>query len=222
MADDPTSVAEEDLARFDDRWTVRYERLLPAPVPRVWEAVTSAEQLNLWFVPVVTLDARLGGRCKLSWGQPEEEAEAWTVTVFEPRKVLEIGASGSGGAFLRFELEPVDANTRFTFTNRFDRNMRAEDLELAAAHPDNKLLALPAGPDSPIRAGILEGYHLMLDAFPAFLARAWKEGELAGASAAVVARANEVQRVRFEGADAPPSPLAALYYDHIRRACPPA
>ena len=219
---DTADVSDEDLAQFEDRWTVRYVRLLPAPVPRVWEAVTTAEQLNLWFVPVVTLDARLGGRCTLSWGQAGDEAEAWTVTRFEPRKLLEIGRDESDGQLLRFELEPVDANTRFTFTDRFDRRMRADDLELAAAHPDNKLLALPAGPDTPIRAGILEGYHLMLDALPRFLARDWAAGELERASASVVAQVNAARRVRFEGAEQPPSPLAELYYDHIRDHCPPA
>lgn len=222
MAPRNADVAPEGLAQFEDRWTVRYVRLLPAPVPRVWEAVTSADQLNLWFVPVVTLEARLGGRCTLSWGQPGEEAEAWTVTRFEPRKILEIGRDDSDGQLLRFELEPVDATTRFTFTNRFDRRMRADDLELAAANPDNKLLALPAGPDTPIRAGILEGYHRMLDALPAFVGRDWEEGELARASAETVARTNAARRARFEGAELAPSSLAELYYDRIRDHCPPA
>lgn len=116
----------------------------------------------------------------------------------------------------------MDANTRFTFTDRFSRRVRADDLALAEANPDSKLLALPAGPDTPIRAGILEGYHLAMDAFREFLSREWKPGELEQASAAVVARANADRRVRFEGAEHGPSPLAELYYDYIREHCPPA
>jgi uncharacterized protein YndB with AHSA1/START domain len=218
------------MARFEDRWTVSYVRMLPASVARVWEAVTHADQLNLWFIPVVTLEARPGGRCSFSWGGAESEAEPWTVTRFESpgragsagAAVFELAAEPDRFQYLRFELYPHDAATRLTFTNRFDCEMREDDLALAKAHPDNKLLALPAGPDTPIRAGILEGYHLMMDGLAPFLARSWAPGELAAESAAVVARVNAEQRVRFEGADQPPSPLAERYYDWIRDCCPPA
>ena len=86
---------------------------------------------------------------------------------------------------------------------------------------NNKLLALPAGPDTPIRAGALEGYHLGLDNFEAFLTHEWAPGDFAKISASLVAQANTQKRERFEGAENPPSPLAELYYDYIRDHCPP-
>lgn len=212
----------EDLAQFDDRWTVRYVRLLPVPVPRVWEAITRAEQLNVWFIPVVEVDARLGGRCSFTWGGAESAAEEWTVTHYDPMKLFQIGREPDREQFLRFELEAVDAQTRFTFIDRFNRRMSAEDLALADANPGNELLELPAGRDTPIRAGILEGYHLMLDAFGDFLTRAFAPGELEAASARIVTLANAQDRQPFEGAHQPPSPLALRYYEHIRDNCPPA
>jgi uncharacterized protein YndB with AHSA1/START domain len=221
MVTDVSRIPEEDLAQFVDRWTVRYVRLLSVPVPRVWEAVTTAEQMNLWFIPVVSLEARLGGRCSFSWGQAESDAIACTVTRFEPMKVFEVATDADPESILRFELEPVDAKTRFTFTDRFSRIVPPDALALAAASPGNKLLALPAGSDTPIRAGILEGYHLVMDGLGEFLSRDWAPGEIARASAEAVARANRDRREPFEGAEQPASPLAELYYDYIRERCPP-
>ncbi len=217
-----TRIPVEDMACLVDRWTVRYVRLLPVPVPRVWEAITVAEQMNQWFVPAVTLEARLGGRCTLSWGRAHAEAESWTVTGFEMRKRFELTRDGGEQQFLRFELEPVDAKTRFTFTNGFDRKMREDDLALAADHPDDKLLSLPAGLDTPIRAGILEGYHLMMDGFGSFLARDVTDADHARASEALVAELDSGRAERFSTASRGPSPLAELYYDYIREQCPPA
>ena len=75
MTTETASYPAADMAQFDDRWTVRYVRMLPVPVPRVWEAVTQSEQLNIWFVPVATVEAKLAGRCFFSWGAAESEAD---------------------------------------------------------------------------------------------------------------------------------------------------
>jgi uncharacterized protein YndB with AHSA1/START domain len=221
MPDDPTAIPAEDLAQLDDRWTVRYVRLLPAGVPRVWDAVTRAEELNVWFLPVVTIEAKLGGRCTTSWGAPESMAESWTVTRFEPRKVFELAHDEHAHQLLRFELEPVDAKTRLTFVNRLPVEMRPDDLDLADAHPHNKLLALPAGRDTPLRAGILEGYHLTFDNLGPFVAHEWNPGELEKISNALVARANATGGERFPNRDEPLSPLVEFYFDYIREHCPP-
>ena len=36
MMADSIQYPAEDMAQFEDRWTVRYVRMLAAPVPRVW------------------------------------------------------------------------------------------------------------------------------------------------------------------------------------------
>ena len=77
-----------------------------APVPRVWEAVTQSEQLNIWFVPVARVEAKLGGRCFFSWGAAESEDEPWIVTQFDPKKVFQISGDGEHDPFLRFEARP--------------------------------------------------------------------------------------------------------------------
>ena len=56
------TIPAEDMAQFDDRWTVRYVRMLAAPVARVWDAVTQSEQLNVRLVPVAGVEAKPGTR----------------------------------------------------------------------------------------------------------------------------------------------------------------
>ena len=51
MTSDPS-----DLASFDSRYTMRFVRVFPQPIERVWEAVTRAEQLDVWLMPVTEID----------------------------------------------------------------------------------------------------------------------------------------------------------------------
>lgn len=215
-----SSASSRCLATFDDRWAVRYVRLLPAPVHRVWQAVTSSEQLNLWFVPVARVEAKLGGRCAFSWGEPEA-ADEWTVTELDPPKLIQYTADGAGGGqYLRFELEAIDAKTRLCFIQAYgpEHRMPAHVLE-----SEDKGFSRPAGEDTSWCPGILAGYELACDALVAFLEDGPTEDRIREVSDDIVTRANAREPL--------PSPyvregesyaqIVDLYYEHIRDACPP-
>lgn len=216
MPDPPARASAPDMAELDDRWTARYVRILAAPVSRVWEAVTRAEALNLWFVPVVEIEPRVGGRCTFSWGRSRAEREPWTVSCFEPLRVFEVRSDRDSDQFIRFELEMMDASTRLTFVNGFPRAVSEADLELARANPGNKLLALPAGLDTPIRAGILEGYHLALDGLGAHVTRDFAAGELEASSRRAIEGVEASRSERFPNRDVEPSALARAYFSLLR------
>jgi uncharacterized protein YndB with AHSA1/START domain len=151
----------DELASFDDAWTLRYERVYPHPIARVWAAVTSAEQLDVWLAPAcgVLVEPWLGGRCEFCFGGPNPDmaehdpvdrstwSHSGSITEFEPPNLVhyQLGASA-----LRFELEEVDGATRLCFVHSFT-----------------------PGPESPWRAGFMAGFHQMLRQLGTMLDGAW-------------------------------------------------
>jgi uncharacterized protein YndB with AHSA1/START domain len=203
-----------DLATFDDRYTMRYVRVLPHRIERVWAAVTQAEQLNLWLMPVTEIEPRLGGRCLFSWGGPLAAAEEFSVMVFEPPRRVRYGNAGSAIEFL---LEPEGAATRLTFLHLFASHERLQAMEGAAGG------GLPAGPDTPWRPGFVAGFHVALDNLRRHLDAQLSPERIAALSAEHVARANAGDKTLFEGAgDAKAwQALVQAYGEVIREACPP-
>jgi hypothetical protein len=53
-----------DFGKIVDSSTVRFERLLPGPIERVWDHLTKPEFLATWLA-VGQMDARVGGRVEL-------------------------------------------------------------------------------------------------------------------------------------------------------------
>src|SRR5437763_7901583 len=95
------------LCEFVDRNTVRFVRRYPHPVERLWAALTEAEQVSAWFLPVATLEAKLGGRYSLP--TPNGPLEG-VFTEFEPPRLINYG----GG--MRFELFAEKDGCRMVFT----------------------------------------------------------------------------------------------------------
>ena len=54
-------MAEAELARFIDRYTMEYVRTYPHPIERVWRAIIEPEEFGVWFIKG-RLDPRVGGR----------------------------------------------------------------------------------------------------------------------------------------------------------------
>ena len=91
----------------------------PAPIDDVWDALTSAERLPRWFLPV-TGDLRLGGRYQLEGNAggtitecepPHRFAATWEFG--DATTWIEVRVSDAGDGRARFELEhvaPVDAH----------------------------------------------------------------------------------------------------------------
>ena len=53
-------MAEAELARFIDRFTVEYVRTYPHPIERVWQAITDPAEFGRWFIRG-RLELRAGG-----------------------------------------------------------------------------------------------------------------------------------------------------------------
>lgn len=163
MRDDEAALSEP-LGEFADRYTFRYEREYPHPPERVWEAITSAEQLDAWFMPHNNVEAKAGGRVSFSFGGPPEYGVTGHIAEFIPPEVVEYEFDNGGR--LRFELQPTERGTKLFFSQYFPPGFVFPDgLEEDEAQGTD----LPGGPDTPWRPGMLAGYHLALASLGTFL-----------------------------------------------------
>jgi uncharacterized protein YndB with AHSA1/START domain len=203
-----------EYAAFDSRYTLRYVRVFPQAIERVWKAVTDADQLNLWFMPVTEIEPRLGGRCLFSWGGRRQDGHEGEVLVFDPPGRVRYGTDGGAIEFL---LEPTADGTRFTFLQLFRDDFRHDAM---AEQPGG---GLPAGPDTPWRPGFVAGFHLTFEALRTFLAMDLPPERILAGSRHVVEIANKGDKEHFEkdphGAWAR---LVEIYEEIIRAQCPPA
>jgi uncharacterized protein YndB with AHSA1/START domain len=145
-----------ELARFDDRYTMRHVREYPHPIERVFEAVTTASHLDAWMMPECHVEARLHGKWSFTFGSIDGTALEGTIIAFDPPHLVDYGG-------LRFELEAVGGGTRLTFIQSFPPGFRHGAPENAPGFD------LPAGEDTPWRPGFVAGYHQCLDALAEFL-----------------------------------------------------
>jgi uncharacterized protein YndB with AHSA1/START domain len=97
----------------DGRPAVRFERIYPHPVERVWRAVTEPAELVRWFPSAVELEPRAGGTVTFS-GDPHAEGSTGTVLVYEPPSRL---AFTWGPDELHLALEPAGDGCRLTLVN---------------------------------------------------------------------------------------------------------
>jgi uncharacterized protein YndB with AHSA1/START domain len=99
---------------------IRRELVIDAPIERVWEALTSAEQLRKWFGDIAEIDLRPGGRARFGWTEYDSVSEAIVDVVDAPtrfvfrweavdtRSVEEVSTS------VEVTLEPLGDGTRPT------------------------------------------------------------------------------------------------------------
>ena len=92
--------------RFLGREAVRFERTFDVPAERVWAAVSTPDGLNAWFLPIVDIEPRPGGRYTIP---TTNFPLAGTITEFAPPSVIALGD-------MRFEIVPQDAGCRLEFT----------------------------------------------------------------------------------------------------------
>jgi len=100
--------------------SVRFERLLPGPIERVWEYLTETNLLPGWFGEGV-IEHRSGGEVRLmgghirgvitQWNPPRRLAYTWNV--FNPGEVT----SHYPESYLMFELEPRGNDVLLTLTH---------------------------------------------------------------------------------------------------------
>ncbi len=158
------------FARFTDD-TIRFERLLPGPIERVWGYLTRPELLATWFHPVAW-PATVGATYAHRW-DPEHPAEvlSGTLLVCEPPRVLEVSWNEAGrddgpirDSILRFELEPAGDRIRLTLTHRALTPREFDSIGPGwHAHLDALAASLAAAPIDPMAR-----YH---EVRPLYLAR---------------------------------------------------
>jgi uncharacterized protein YndB with AHSA1/START domain len=151
------------LATFDDRRTLRYVRVYPHPIERVWSAVTEPAQLDAWMMPSCQIEPGLGGAWRFSFSNPDPADDVvGTITAWEPPRLVHYGVTGNFGA-MRFELEAVEGGTQLTFIHAFPAHYRGKVRDTPGGD-------FPAGLGTPWQPDFVHGFHLMLDRMEDYLA----------------------------------------------------
>ena len=110
--------------------SVRFERVLPGPIERVWDFVATPARLPQWFGDKSTIEPEMGGTVSLmgghirgvvtQWQPPSKLAYTWNV--FGPGET----DSPYPESYLTIELRPDGSNVLLTLTHfpvleRFER-----------------------------------------------------------------------------------------------------
>src|SRR5215210_644051 len=123
MTSEPrTATADGTVERSDDgRYVVSFDRPLGHPVPRVWAALTSPDELITWWGDA---DVELieGGRFDVRWLNTDDEGNTAEmharIAQLEPERLLVLDGDIHGT--LRWELTPDGDGTRLSFRSTLD------------------------------------------------------------------------------------------------------
>lgn len=114
---------------FLDRSTVRFERLLPGPIERVWDYLTKSEYLATWLAAAQG-DWRQGGAITLAFtfsalDDCSDSVCQGTVQDYDPPRLLsyswtELDSQGKAkpASIVRFELSSEGSDVRLVLTHR--------------------------------------------------------------------------------------------------------
>ncbi len=100
---------------------VRFERLLPGPIDRVWSHLTQCDKLVAWYGPAGVIEPGEGGRVEFmdghvrgvvtQWRPPSRLAYSWNV--FSPGQVK----SPYPESYLNFDLAAAGAAVKLTLVH---------------------------------------------------------------------------------------------------------
>ena len=118
------NVPKESNAQFLKFPGVRFERLLPGPIERVWEHLTDTRNLNAWFGDKSNIEPRRGGAVRLMDGHIRGTITQWhpprllsyTWNVFSPGDPPD-AASAYPESYLTFALQPQGDQVLLTLTH---------------------------------------------------------------------------------------------------------
>jgi uncharacterized protein YndB with AHSA1/START domain len=109
---------------IDGKPAVRFERVYPHPVERVWRSVTVPEEMAVWFPSTVEVDLREGGAMRFTFDPHLAEPMDGEVVELDPPKVF---AFLWGKDLLRLELAPEGEGTRLTLLQTLDEDEAARN-----------------------------------------------------------------------------------------------
>ncbi len=114
--------------------TVRFERLLPGPVERVWGYLTEPDKIGKWLA-AGSINGEVGGTIELTWNhaqlsrhvEPTPErfkkyqgaVTTWRITRFEPPRAMRVlwDEGGNTESDVTFELIPRDKKVLLIVTH---------------------------------------------------------------------------------------------------------
>jgi uncharacterized protein YndB with AHSA1/START domain len=100
----------------DGVFEMRFERLIPRPIERVWGALTIPERLADWFGDPVGIDLRVGGNYLVMFPGGTDDLVEGRITACDPPRLLAFEWFGTGGnTVVRWELTPVADGCRLVF-----------------------------------------------------------------------------------------------------------
>jgi uncharacterized protein YndB with AHSA1/START domain len=105
---------------YEGKPAVRFERVYPHSVERVWRSITVPEEMASWFPSTVELDLREGGDMRFTFPDREVEPMTGRVVELDPPRLF---AFLWGEDLLRLELAPEGDGTRLTLL----QTLHAED-----------------------------------------------------------------------------------------------
>lgn len=140
-----------NAGRVVERNAMVWERILSAPIEKVWELVSTLEGMKKWWiVPPSTFELKPGGSFKHHWEN--------RVIGFREQEYIDFGENtgdyaGTGG--MRIEVRKIDAKTTyFAFLDTWGPGMRPGGEGVGAEQP--------GGPGTPW-ADVAAGWHSMVD-----------------------------------------------------------
>jgi uncharacterized protein YndB with AHSA1/START domain len=146
---------------YEGKPAVRFERVYPHPVERVWRSITVPEELATWFPSTIEGDLREGGALRFSFPDEIVEPMDGRVVELDPPRVF---AFLWGKDLLRLELAPEGDGTRLTLTQTLEpdeaaRNaagwhvcldkLAGEDTDWEPLYEEYQRRGVPAGAEIP-------------------------------------------------------------------------
>lgn len=108
--------------RSDGRWQLRFTRVLPHPVERVWSAITEPEHLAQWFPSTIEGERRAGAPLRFTFPGDIVDPIDGEMLAFEPPRLMELRW---GPDVLRFELRPRSDGTELTLLDVLEERGKA-------------------------------------------------------------------------------------------------
>ena len=114
VPDDPRDASIRQLG--EGLFEMRFERLIPRPVEKVWSALTVPERIADWFGDPVEIDLRVGGNYLVMFPGGDDNLVEGRIVACEPPRLLAFEWFGTGGnTVVRWELAPAAGGCRLVF-----------------------------------------------------------------------------------------------------------
>jgi uncharacterized protein YndB with AHSA1/START domain len=147
----------ENAGRFIGRHAMVWIRKLDIPVTQVWQAVSTKQGLDKWWIRPVEIDLRPGGIF----------AHHWEDTIVDLKENEYIDFRHAFGGILRFELKADGEGTVFSFLDTWAEDAVPEKTILPD-EADEVDIYQPGGPGTPW-SGVAGGWHGSIDHLETYL-----------------------------------------------------